>query len=158
MSENGFFNAFAEAAKLPWRRAPKKVHDQAIAPPAGEPVPAPDEAAPTETLRPDDIRSSGLDEMTGGHLITRSLAGVDVTLMIVPPEGDDLWVLRGRVWLEDPGAGEAKVVLVQGENVLATVDVSDSEEFEFREILGSGWVLEFHLVNGEVVLLRGEWE
>ena len=158
MSENGFFDVFAEAAKLPWRRVPRSVHDQAIAPPVDAPVPAPSESAQAETLKPEDIRSSGLDEMTGGHLITRSLAGVDVTLMIIPPEGDDLWVLRGRVWLENPDAGPAKVVLVQGENVLATVDVSDSGEFEFKEILSSGWVLEFHLADGECALLRGEWE
>ena len=81
--------------------------------------------------------------------------GLDVTVMILPPRGDALWTLQGRLWLNPSKDVEVRVALVQGENVLGATTTGDGGRFKFQDLIVGEWTLEFHLGDEEVVVLQG---
>jgi hypothetical protein len=154
MSIGDLLRRYGKALELLWRSPPAEVSRRARMKPSGEPVPPPPESSPVSELLPSDVRSSATAE-TPGTMISRSLPGLDVTLMMTPPSGDALWVLEGRAWLNPPREGAIRVVLVQKENVLAETSMEHGGQFRFEELLTGEWSLEFHLADGETVVLQG---
>ncbi len=153
MSDSDLFKRFKDAMGVPWEEPPGSKRLPGV---DDDPLPIPPPGSPEQHIRPDDIRSSAVAEPGVGSMITRNLPGADVTLMVTPPEGDDLWTIRGRIWLDPPDDTVGiKAALCQGENVLAVEDVSELGEFELRDILVGAWSLEFHLSDGRCMVVRG---
>jgi hypothetical protein len=155
MNTKDFFERFEQAIRLVWKSPPPEASQQATGKPPEDPLPAPPSESPMRKVRPEDIRSAATLDETGGAMITRSLPGLDVTVMISPPRGDALWTLQGRLWLNPARDLGVRVALVQHENVLATATVGDGGRFKFQDIIVGEWALEFHLGSNEVVVLRG---
>ncbi|NNF08070.1 MAG: hypothetical protein HKN21_15005 [Candidatus Eisenbacteria bacterium] len=151
MSDNSFLDRLQKALKLSWKEPPKEV-DNAKAKPKEEPIQPPPPGSSAETLTPADIRSGPGGK---GGMVSRSFPGLDVTLMVTPPDGDGLWEVRGRAWRNPKADLDLTVVLVQGENVLDQSVVANGASFSFQDSLSDAWSLEFHLAEGNVVVLDG---
>jgi len=146
MSDPGFLKRLEDAARLSWEGPPPAAGRHARRMPSGEPSPPPPAGSPEGTILPEDIRAGALLDPTG--IIQRSLPGIDVTVSLQPPQGDELWSLHGRAWpREEPGDAPAdepiRVLLVQGEHVLAEQEFAPGGRFQFADVLVGRWALEF---------------
>jgi hypothetical protein len=89
-----------------------------------------------------------------GRVLARSVPGADLSVMVVPPVGEGLWHIRGRVWLRPPHPRPARIVLAHHDHVLADVSADPTGRFRLDEALAPGFHLEIHLPDGQVVELR----
>jgi hypothetical protein len=154
VSGGDFLKRFEKAFGMVWKSPPGDAARKAQTPPPGDPVPPPSARSPVERIEPADVRSAATEEETGA-MITRSLPGLDVTLLVTAPEGDALWSVQGRAWRKAAGGGSVRVVLVQDDHVLGEATVDDGGSFAFEDLLAGDWGLEFHLGGDEIVVLRG---
>jgi len=107
--------------------------------------------------KPLDVRGTG---GTGGaaaagaaRLASQVFDDGEVGIVAVPPSGDGLWQIQGRVWLRRDDAAVIRVVLVDGEHVIASIATTSGRDFEIHEAVGTGWELEIHLPSGDVLVL-----
>ena len=105
-------------------------------------------------------RSGWLHRLSTGSappaaMMTHSLKGADVTLMVSPPEGDGLWTIQGRIWLDPRADVGIRVALCQGENVLTETHIRDGGSFRLQDLLTGEWSLEFHAEDGRVAVVQG---
>lgn len=154
MSAGDLEHLLQRAFRIIWKSPPSKLSRGATAKPSEEPVVSPPAGSPVNTVEPDDIRSAAALGETTGAMITRSLPGLDVTLMVSPPKGDELWTVQGRIWLNPKTQTTVQVALVQDTNVLGVRSIADGGRFKFQDILVGEWKLEFHLSDDRVVVLR----
>lgn len=147
-----FLDRLQRIMGLPWESPPEESSRRARQLPEGSPVAPPGEGAVGADLRPEDVRSAVVDAVS--TTITRSLPGADVTVVIVPPEGDDLWVLEGRIWSRSQDTPPTRAVLVLGDHVVGQNPLGSDGRFRFEEVLRDAWTLEFHGA-GRVITLSG---
>ncbi len=146
------FKRYRRALGLGWKSPPTPASDAARRRPPGEPTAPPDEGSSVAPLSPRDIRTAGVDEAQA--MISRSLAGVDITILVTPPSGDGLWTLEGRAWRNPSGDEPIHVVLALGDHVAGEETVAPGERFRFQELLTGAWTLEFHL-GDRIAMLQG---
>jgi hypothetical protein len=150
-----FLDRYKDALGLSWKRPPKRASQLARRRPSGDPLePAPSSAA-RRKIRPQDVRATALEGPATGAMTTHSLPGANVTLMITPPEGDGLWTIQGRIWLDPRADVGIRVALCQGENVLAETSIRDGGSFKLEDLITEDWSLEFHVEDGRVVVVQG---
>ncbi|MEZ5066228.1 MAG: hypothetical protein R3B81_15990 [bacterium] len=115
--------------------------------------PARTRAVPYEPL---DIRGAAIVGGAGTRIASRSLEGGEIGVFVTPPAGDGTWKIRGKVWLRDEALADTdlRLVLAQGEHVLASTTTRSGRDFVLEEVLAPGWQLELHLPTGEVWTLE----
>ena len=74
--------------------------------------------------------------------------------MVVPPLGEGLWHIRGRIWLRPPHPTPTRIVLAHQDHVLADMVTDPRGRFRLDEALTPGFHLEIHLPTGRVVELQ----
>lgn len=148
-----FFDGYKDAMGLPWNNPPKRASKQARQRPAGDPLAPPPAGAPKKKIRPKDVRSTAVGAPSA--MMTHSLKGADVTLMVSPPEGDGLWTIQGRIWLDPRADVGIRVALTQGENVLTETHIRDGGSFKLQDLITGDWSLEFHTDDERVVVVQG---
>jgi hypothetical protein len=100
---------------------------------------------------PPDVRAGTLTAGSPGHVLTQSSPEAEVSVVARPPGGDGTWHFEGRVWFHEPDERPARVVLAQGDHVLATTELRDGGHFRLADVVGRGWNLEVHLPVGRVL-------
>lgn len=115
-------------------------------------APVPAESA-EELGRPSgEVRSAAPAIESSEALVTRIFAEGELGLSVQEAADGVGVVIRGRVWLR--ADGHVRVLLLQGDHVLAMVECESGEEFRFDELEVPGWELEFHLPTGRVLRVR----
>jgi hypothetical protein len=143
-----------ELGKEPWRtpdpelvrragRLPKKLRP---APDVRRPLPLSWDAV--------DVRGTGSGTVEEGRIVARSCPGADLSIVVLPPRGEHLWVVEGRIWLRRPVGSRILLVFTQGDHVVRQEEVDDGEHFRIEELVGPGWTLEIHLPAGDTILLH----
>ncbi|MCA9753554.1 MAG: hypothetical protein KC591_15275 [Gemmatimonadetes bacterium] len=105
---------------------------------------------------PLDIRGAAIAGDTGTRIASRSLEGGEIGVFVTPPAAEGTWKIRGKVWLRDEALAdtELRLVLAQGEHVLASTTTRSGQDFVLEEVLAPGWQLELHLPTGDVWTLE----
>lgn len=150
-----FYDRYKDALGLSWQSPPQRASQQARRRPSGDPLAPVPKSAARKKIRPQDVRAATLEGPATGAMTTHSLPGANVTLMITPPEGDGLWTIQGRVWLEPRADLSIRVALCQNENVLAETSIRDGGSFKLQDLITGNWSLEFHVEDGRVVVVQG---
>jgi len=144
------FEEYRRAWGVGWKKPPAQASLNAKNHPGGLPVsPVPNDST-VEHLRPGDIRSAAVGDAPA--MLSCSFPGVDVTVLVTPPEGDGVWTIEGRAWRNPRGDAPIRVILALGENVADDVTVPPGGRFRFQDLLVRGWSLEFHLGDAIAVL------
>ncbi|HMB70777.1 MAG TPA: hypothetical protein VKU85_15790 [bacterium] len=152
MSNGDFLRRYRKALGLGWADPPAAAGRKARERPQDAPFPPAAESPGEGAATPDDVRASAAAEDTGVHHV--SAYGLDATVMVQPPSGDDLWTLRGRVWLEGDSETPIRVALVQDEHVLDEATVQHGGRFTFRDLLSGEWTVEFRW-GDHAAVIRG---
>lgn len=152
MNEGDFPERFRRALGLPWALPPEAAGQSARSRPDEASLPPPPPDAPARTVPAPDVRSTGTDDAGVRHA---SLPGLDTSILVQPPHGDDLWTVRGRVWLQDETDVPIHVALVQGEHVLDQIVVTHGGRFLFRDVVAADWSIEFRW-GDRAAVVRGE--
>lgn len=152
MSSSDFLRRYRKALGLGWAQPPATAGRKARERPDDEPFPPAPESAGEGAAPPDDVRAARAED-TGVHHV--SAHGLDATVMVQPPEGDDLWTLRGRIWLEGAAETPVRAALIQGDHVLAQSVLRHGGRFTFRDVLAGPWTVELRWGNHAAVL-RGD--
>jgi len=138
----------------PWEAPPVAISDEVANKPGSDPVPKLDHQPVSMEWTPPDVRSAALGAVDDGQMVVGSYPEAQMSVMAIPPQGEGLWRISGRVWLTDPDPRPLRVVLCLDDHVLTTAEVKDGENFEIEELLGPGWSLEVHLPTGESYELK----
>jgi hypothetical protein len=152
VSNGDFLRRYRKALGLGWADPPADAGRKARERPDEEPFPPAAESPAEGAVTPDDVRGAAASEDTGVHHV--SAHGLDATVMVQPPSGDDLWTLRGRVWLEGEAGTPIRVALVQGEHVLDEATLRHGGRFTFRDVLSGAWTVEFRW-ESHAAVIRG---
>ena len=129
-----------------WTSPPEDLTDRAIETSREIPITPPREFDSTES-GPTGIRGSEFGREPGARFASRVFAEGEIGILVVSPEGDGRWKIRGRIWLHE-AEGNTVVHLVHGEHVVASSTTDASGQFLIEEIVAGGWALEIHLPNG----------
>jgi len=137
-----------------WEPPPERVRSAAYELPRDRPVAPPSHAPMPVHWAPADVRGGEVGRLQDGQMVVGSFAAAQMSVVAVPPEGEGLWRIDGRIWLRRPDQRSVRVVLCQQDHVLAQTECRDGESFQLEELLGPGWTLEIHLPTGESYELR----
>lgn len=94
--------------------------------------------------------SAGLESAARELVVSRVFPQGELALVVRESDAARVFLVRGRVWLT-AGAQSVRVLLLDGDHVVADARHESGEEFRFEEPLGRGWELEVHLPDGGVV-------
>jgi anti-sigma factor RsiW len=143
--------AAARRAKQ-WTSPPDELTDRAIKSSQETPMtPSPD-FDPTES-GPPEVRGAEFGKEPGARFASRVFAEGEIGILVVPPEGNGRWKIRGRIWLHE-AEGNAVAHLVHGEHVVASSTTDHSGQFLIEEIVAAGWALEVHLPSGRAIKIE----
>ena len=144
------------ATGVPWKKLSEDQLASAESFPAGESMIAPRAESGADTVLPEDIRAEIREGAGDGRMISRSLGGGNVTLMVTPPDEQGLTSIQGRLWLPDPMPAAIRVVLSQEDHVLTVQELATDRTFQFEELIRGEWDLEFHVGPEDMLVLRGQ--
>ena len=144
---------FANLVDTPWERPPAHARRRVNRFPAVEPAPPQPRVRVQPSQLATDVRSTA-ELLATGQILTRSHDVADVTVEVMPREGQRLVRLEGVVWFRQDEAATATIALVQLDHVLASRQVNDGEVFELEEVLGPSTHLEVHFEGGDALV----WE
>lgn len=144
------------AKGVAWQQLPEDRLASAESIPGAEAMVAPWSAGDADTMVPEDIRADIREGAGDGRMISRTLAGGNVTLLVTPPDEEGLTNIQGRLFLDEPGAAAVRVVLSQDDHVLTVQELAPDQTFRFEELIRGEWNLEFHLGQQDVLVLRGQ--
>lgn len=155
MSDSHEHEALGRALGLRWEAPPSSVRHRVAKLPDVESAPALDSPETAERWVPEDVRGADLLAPATPSLRVHSFSYADVALRVLPPAGQELWRIQGRVWIHDVESAPLRLVLCQGDHVLDVREVSDGEPFELQETLGERWSLEVHVEDRPPLIVEG---
>ena len=133
-----------------WEAPPPGLVDRALKRPVEPAPPVPSRPRRLE-WEPLDVRGGALGTAGAARLSSRVFDEGEVGIVAVPPAGDGVWQIRGKVWIRGEDPGELRVTLVHEDHVIATTTTRSGADFELEEAVGPGWTLEIHLPSGRTL-------